>query len=577
MARGAILHGRMVGEAPHDLRWLAVDGRSLPLIAVRRIDFAPAAALAPADGPLRQITLRGGDRVTGVLVGLDGREATLTLRGFGRIAVPRHAFAAIGSLPGLRDLLYEDFETDSLQFAVPAGEPELTCPGGAANTRALVLDRPVRLVYMLAAPLEGARVQFRFRPTPERDSVSHECGVELKFAAAAGRDVLRIVLSDGDRQSNVAASGNHGLTVQSLPRREGWRRLTVVLRDERLSVLLDEHVLASGPAPSGGLSGLQLFCDPARAAGEASETSRGAHAAGSSRLLIDDVLVQESVPASPRRLRRRGRDMIELNGGDRLFGTVTAADSHSVELAGVFGTVRRRWPEVSRILLDSSEADAPPTSVAGLWARVSLHPPVDDLSSAEDVFELALQSVADGRIACRHEVLGEMRLPLSEVRRIEPRFLGTRVTLTPDAHHLGDETRADFPRPVPEGHTLSGEWTLEMVPPGRAFFTVDVADLEPSGPDAPLGSSFLRELRDGFLRTDVFVNGERLGSLNELLRWKPPLQDPRRLRLPIPDRLVQEGRNVWSIEQRPARRNPREFDDALLGPVAVEFDEGPGS
>ncbi|HUG90247.1 MAG TPA: hypothetical protein VML55_05410 [Planctomycetaceae bacterium] len=569
-AGGTAVAGRLAGESPPQLAWTAEDGRSYPADELRRIDFPPAAAIVPGTGPLRQFMLRGGDRISGVLVGLDEQQAILGLRAIGRLTLPRSALTGFRTIPRLRDVVYEDFEHETMEFSILAGRPRIESitdgDGDGNRTRALRLGLAARLEYAPASPIENGRVQLRFRLPQPAGPPETRCGVELVFMSDSRSVPLRIRLPGGNRQAFVEAPGDLRLAAQALPVGEGWRRLAISVRDRRLTVLIDEHVLASGQAPAGRLTALRLFSEPV-ATGRSRETDDALDGGP----LIDDVLIQEyrSTPAAG--LRRAVASSIEFDSGDRLYGTIASAGAHSVEIVGAYGTVRRSWSEISRIVLDGASA-TPPASISGLWARVTLPAPIECPDAPHDTLELALQSVAHGILAARHPILGEIRLELTQVRRIEPQFIGTRLPLSLDVHHLGDEARADFRQPVPAGHTLRGEFTLESVPSGEAFFAVDAADLEPSGPQTPLGSPYLRELRAGHLRTGVIVNGQRLGSLNDHIRWKAPIDRPERLRVPIPAGALKPGRNVWTIEQLPARNDPREFDDAEFGPIAIEFD-----
>jgi hypothetical protein len=282
--------------------------------------------------------------------------------------------------------------------------------------------------------------------------------------------------------------------------------------------------------------------------------------------------VQEAGRADNVSIPPSGADVVEFHSGDRLFGTISRADAHHVEIEGVFGTVRRSWSDVVRIALHHDQPSSPGPPIAGLWARVVLQAPLEAGEPGQLALDLAIQSVNAERVLARHAILGEMRLPLAGVRRIEPQFLGLRLPLSRDVHHLGDEVRAGFRTPAPTGRTLTGEFLLESVPPGSAVFAVDVADLEPSGPDTPLGSPFLRELQGGRLVTELFVNGQHIGRLNDALRWRASPGDPQRIRIAMPGDVLRAGSNLWKLEQQPARDDPEEFDDAEVGPIAIEFE-----
>jgi hypothetical protein len=100
-----------------------------------------------------------------------------------------------------------------------------------------------------------------------------------------------------------------------------------------------------------------------------------------------------------------------------------------------------------------------------------------------------------------------------------------------------------------------------------------VAELEPAGSETPPGSRYLSELRSGFLGTEVFLNGQALGRLNDHISQRSPVQAPRFLRLPIPAKLLKAGKNTWRIEQTSMRTNAAEFDDCEIGPIVLAIEE----
>ena len=567
---GTVLTGRLIGDAPEAIVWRSPGQADLRLVELRRIEFPRATVVGPA-GPLRQIVLRGGERLAGTLVGLDAQAGTFLIGGTGRVTVPRDLLSSVGRIGRWRDVLYEDFEptTASLGSAVEQENTELAQETAGAGV--LRIGARTHRTQTFESPIAAGRVELRFR-RGERAASGAGGGVEFVFASGSDRSVLRVTLGGADRPL-VESPAGASLATQRLHPRDGWQRLAVQFGAGRLEMLIDEHVLASGSL-TGELAEVRISGGYAKAAveGGSRASAEGTGAAGA--LLVDDLVVQQQMAESVQGASTRhvGGDMVELDSGDRLFGTITRADSHHVEVQGVFGIVKRRWSDVVRIALDHEQPPTHPPPIAGLWARVVLQPP---LAAGEEelALELAMQAVRDEHVVARHAILGDMRLPLAGVRRIEPQFVGVRLLLSRDVHHLGDEVRVGFRRPTPTGPRLAGEFALESVPAGAAVFAVEVAALEPSGPDTPLGSPFLRELRSGHLVTELFVNEQRIARLNEALRWRASPDDPQRIRIAIPRGVLRAGSNLWKIEQRPARDDPQEFDDAEIGPITIEFEQ----
>ena len=166
-----------------------------------------------------------------------------------------------------------------------------------------------------------------------------------------------------------------------------------------------------------------------------------------------------------------------------------------------------------------------------------------------------------------------MKFPWSEVSRIDPLFFGQTVVADARRFHLGDSIRADFHQQLPNGTTLAGTCDLVTIPTGQPWFSLDVAEIEAAGPDAPPGSPFLAELRAGNLLTEVFVNEQRIGNLNEQLRFKPSLQNPDRIRLAIPRTLLRQGKNTFELRQLPLNKEGREFDEGEIGNIRFDFEQ----
>ena len=286
---------------------------------------------------------------------------------------------------------------------------------------------------------------------------------------------------------------------------------------------------------------------------------------------IESLQVQryEATDAAPAVIALRRDESVWLRDGNRLFGAVSA-DARGVRVSGVY-EVALPWSDVCGITIGG----APPlgTPVRGVIAQIGLQPLADHFPHDGDLLMPAVVSSDAEHLEIAHPLLGMLRLPAAHVRRIEPRYAGTRTVLSAGKHHLGDEFRTEFWSPEPYGTALDGEFTLDTLPDGSAFFAVEAAELEPCGPGTPRGSPFLRTLREGQLTTAVFMNGIPIGTLNEAIRFRDRAGQPRRIRLSIEPGVLNPGPNTWRLEQRPSRGNRRLFDDCEVGPIALEIEQ----
>ena len=84
------------------------------------------------------------------------------------------------------------------------------------------------------------------------------------------------------------------------------------------------------------------------------------------------------------------------------------------------------------------------------------------------------------------------------------------------------------------------------------------------------GLSFSNEVKEGGLRTSVFINGKPVDYLNRHITSKN--ETPERIRLPIPDGLLHPGKNQIGLRQVGRASDPNELDDLGVLGIAVEFE-----
>jgi hypothetical protein len=293
-------------------------------------------------------------------------------------------------------------------------------------------------------------------------------------------------------------------------------------------------------------------------------------------LWIDDFKIQKTDAAPRPRREQRSRDELVLQTGDELFGALEGLTAKSIAVAGAFGSTRTPWAEVVGLRFRREPIAARP--VTGWIARIELQAAPGALPGDCDWLVGALQSADEKTIALEHAWLGRLEFDPSAIRRLEPLFLGTRLEIEPAVSHLGDEIREEFRCPVPDGPRLERTFRLAASPAGPAFIRLETDNLEPAGPKTPAWSEFLTDLRAGHLLTEVFVNEQRVDDLNRHLDSRLPASRPGWLRIAVPAKLLKAGENRIRLEQRPARNDPRNFDDCELSNITLEIEEpAPGS
>ena len=130
-----------------------------------------------------------------------------------------------------------------------------------------------------------------------------------------------------------------------------------------------------------------------------------------------------------------------------------------------------------------------------------------------------------------------------------------------------------FSQIEPDGTELSFTVSISKDQlPQKIFLSADIAELIPSGPGTLKATPFLNEVRAGFLATQILVNGEAVGTLNELITVRAPATDPQRVRIRLPATWLKAGQNSIRIRQTSARDETTSFDDCELRAIAIEIE-----
>jgi hypothetical protein len=246
--------------------------------------------------------------------------------------------------------------------------------------------------------------------------------------------------------------------------------------------------------------------------------------------------------------------------GDELVGRLVKIAPENV-LIETFG-VQQSLPWNQIVGLDWRQPDkqiaqsvVPRT---GVVAEVELQSFVDRPECEAEHWRVTVLRVDLSQLVVQHALVGEMRFPWSDIRRVKIAFFGKSLLVDARSFHLGNSIRSDFHRHLPDGIETHGEFVLKNVSARRAYLTLDAADAD---------------LRAGRLTTDLYINQQRICCLNSMVRLKANPKDPDRLRLEIPLSALIVGNNTYQLRQQPSKPGGREYDDCELGDFRLELED----
>jgi hypothetical protein len=494
---------------------------SLPVKSFAHVRFPAGQPSALRAALLVQVSLHDGQRLTGQLLDLDEQGLTLRTVWSEKIALPRPAVAAVTHFPGWRPLAVADWENNSKTWKI-RGNPTFRADKQGTS---VLLKKPGQAVELtLSVPLEAGRVGVNFQ---EMDAPA---GAHWRLEAAfRGGAVLRVTLAGMGNVYDVETVGLEG-TKHTVARSPGPHRLTVPFSPNALSVLGDEAVLWHNldRGPGGVLLRVRLEClarDQTPAQGEVAFSEFG---------LARQVDEPRRPPGDV------DQDEVWLANGDQVFGQIRRADPKAIALGGHFGNRSFSWAEVHGLSL--RRAAWPPRPSEGAHVRLLLWPAA---GAEPDLVDGVLAGLDRNALTLRHNFLGEVKIPRSQVKQLDPLFHGRRQEIDNGFHHLGDPARL-FPALQParaEGPNLRQTVTLATAP-GEARLVVRVTHLEGEGTTRTANGP----------RTEVVVNGRMADYLE---RGADRVAGAvRRLVVPLPRGVLRTGTNVIELRQPVGRRGP---------------------
>lgn len=488
------------------------NGSTVEFDQLRRIDFDSPKTSRAVTGPMREFVLRTGERFYGELQGLEQGRLRVLARAAIEIDAPLDAFA---------------------QIRLPQNEVEIPIDVEVASSTNSTMH------YSLSESLNEGYLCTLVRDRSER----------IELFSSENERVLEVSYSP-DAASYEVKSNLDEFEWFHVQRIDGARRLCVEIASGKLTVCIDNSLLATARWASDGIREIKV-------------TTR-------EELPIKGTFARKYVTARPSRQTDIAQDVLVMANSAELYGTLKAIGETEVLLDGQFDTVAAPWSQVNGVLLARRELK--PVIVEGAYARITFTRSPRDRCVAPEALCALIRGATNSHLRINHPLLGTMQVPLAEIARIEPLFVGRRLLISSDVHHMGDELREDFRFPMAEGIELYREFELDAVPASQTYISLDVAEMEPSAADTPPGTPLLSDLRRNAFVTELRLNDQLLGAVNSHVRFRRSVNDPQRVRVEVPKELLKAGPNSLSIAQRPSLREPLWYDDLELGPIAIEIE-----
>jgi hypothetical protein len=533
---------------------------AVPLREVRRV-VRLAASPAPMRGsPAHRVTFWGDESLSGTVESLDGAVVILDTPAGERLRIPRYLVAKIEHFVGDAVIVHDDFENADASRRI-TGEPQRTSKQAVSGQASLSLNKPGDTIeYALADPIGRGWIELRFWDSGQ-PVAGFEWVCELTFDSRSGPRVVQVFLAWDADSYGLATPDGPALPVQRLARRRGWRRFAAQLAPDRVTMLIDDGVLAHGQAALGRLRSLRLAL---RSTDEAAARLDGVDAAA----FVDDVQIAASVAAATEWFPAQRQDDVLLVTGDQVFGQIQSASREEVVIRADFGSYATPWRRLQELHFASQPC--PVRELAGQRVRIEFAPAGSASPRGEpnDVLVGVLADLDDASIHLKHPHLGAVRVPRDQMREMEVQEAGQWVAIDSGFHHLGDVVNVGLQAPFPTGTDRSWRFTLERVPT-RASLVLHVVQME----SLAAGAAFAKRLEDDEYRTYASVNDQPVDprGLNHVVPLKT--RGAVRLVLPLPPEMLRAGENTLRIHQTPQRSDPPTFDDCGVFGISVVLDK----
>ena len=555
---GKRIAGTFRGDAKAGFRFIPADGSApVPIDGPAEIALGGKGPSASSGVPPVQVLLGWDQRVSGQLESLDAKSIRLADGPGGKpITVERIGALGLRQRPGEALVLSDGFEAIDPAKWSHVGQPRVEAEPRLAGERSLRIEADgSAITARLEEPVAHGRLELAYHDTGEAVAGA-QWFVDLLFRGETGPETVRAVIGWSEDSLGVSSSGGPVLAVQRLARKPGWHRLEIRFGPDAAELAVDGDALAHGKGPTGPLTeiriGTALLGDraPAKVAAHVDELR-----------LVRIASVSTSAEADP------GQDEARLVEGDQVFGAIRNADARGVVLVVLGKTLTLPWSRVAS--LHFRRESKPSREVEGLLCRLEWRSAPGDDPRDLDQADGALTRAGDDAFTLETPYAGALVVPRERLRRIVVEGVGRRIVIDPTAHHLGDEVSKSpelLDPPQPEGGELVRSFTLKAAPAEgeSASLVLDVVQVVGEAQ----GLQFSNLIRNGELRTKVFLNGAEIDYLNRHISTRN--ETPERIRLPIPEGLLKAGENRIRIVQTGTSNDPNYFDD--LGIIGIALD-----
>ena len=480
------------------------------------------------------------------------------------VTIPWGALAAIAQPASETELRVWTAEPDDL-----AGPPPLPVKRGSAwsGEHSFLVPPGSDLPLLSTAdeiPEGGLTLSWLDSDPGSPQETAGDWSLDLVFSQDGSTETVRLLLGDRTGELTARRDGEREFDVRELPHRAGWRHLRVQWNRQRLVVVVDQEILATGAMPN-------LPCTELRVRHAAVGDRESGPESNRPEVLLDDLRLFHSTPAvqvPPRSAERTG---LWLTSGDVVYQPALVERFLNGDPPG--GRVTPRdWGFVRGLIPRHTPVAPTPAPLEGWWVRVDWQPRYGERWEEPGFFQGVLQQVTDESLVLVHPWLGQLTVPVELIARLTPLWQGRRKELDPLVHHLGNNTRPGWRAPVPAGTTQ--KWTIELTAQDlrgpHLGLAVTVRELEPTGGVWGRQGAFHDDLAQGGLLTELWINDQRVTDWNRWLDRPATADDPARLWIPIDPAQVRLGANVFELRQRSSVRNTAEFDDLELWDLTWE-------
>jgi hypothetical protein len=455
------------------------------------------------------------------------------------VLIPRQSIECVQHPPGTIPILEDGFR-DGLDAWNLRGKPK-----PAASKAGLILGSDQRVEWTALSPFDSGKLGVDFT-LPEK-AADGRWAIELDFRKERAHRTVQFILSIKERRGRVETNLDDPKD-SSLPCKPGSHRARFEFGPRRGMIALDDSVLWNDGRRGfdGTLSAIRVTC-----------TEGAAKSIADGPVVFEGLSLVRNVTEPRHAPGPSDVDEILLVSGDQLFGRIVSMDPRSLELEARERRLKLAWTEVLAFYprLDTR----PPRALQGEWARVWLR---TGTQGTWDELEGVVTKLDDQRLVMRHPEVGELAIDRARLHRLQRLFFGERIELDNGRHHLGEKDRivASIVPARAEGVNLSCTVRLKAVP-NVARLTVTVVNLK--GP----GDGIDRALDRGELRTEVWVNKERVDYLNRLVDQASP--KPQRLSVEVPKKCLKQGENAIEFRQTP-NADTGQHENCGLSEIALE-------